>query len=85
MFPQSEREIGDMSLLEKRSIELTKEKYDNSIPSSNIPKLKKEEKEENMIDSIGKISEIKQTNIPILKIHKEKFSIFSKENNLSSN
>ena len=36
-----------------------------------------------MIDSIEKISEITQTNIPFLKIHKEKFSIFSKENNLS--
>ena len=36
MFPQLEREIGDMSLFEKRSIELTKENYDNSIPSSNM-------------------------------------------------
>ena len=36
-----------------------------------------------MIDSIEKISKITQTNIPLLKIHKENFSIFSKENNLS--
>ena len=36
MFPQLEKEIGDMSLFEKRSIELTKENYDNSIPSSNM-------------------------------------------------
>ena len=36
-----------------------------------------------MIDSIEKISEITETNIPLLKIHKENFSIFSKENNLS--
>ena len=46
-------------------------------------KLKQEEKEESMIDSIEKISEITQTNIPLLKIHKEKFSIISKENILS--
>ena len=36
-----------------------------------------------MLDSIEKISEITQTNIPLLKIHKEKFSIISKENILS--
>jgi hypothetical protein len=47
------------------------------------PKLKQEEKEESMLDSIEKISEITQTNIPLLKIHKEKFSIISKENILS--
>ena len=47
------------------------------------PKLKQEEKEESMIDSIEKISKITQTKIPLLKIHKENFSIFSKENNLS--
>ncbi len=32
---------------------------------------------------IEKISKITQTKIPFLKIHKENFSIFSKENNLS--
>ena len=46
------------------------------------PKIIQEEKEESMIDSIEKISEITQTKIPFLKIHKENFSIFSKENNL---
>ena len=46
MFPQLEREIGDMSLFEKRSIELTKENYDNSIPSSNML---------NLLNDYGKI------------------------------
>ena len=39
MFPQLEREIGDMSLFEKRSIELTKDNFDNTIPSTNMSQL----------------------------------------------
>jgi hypothetical protein len=39
MFPQLEELIGGMSLFQKCSLELTKDNFDNSIPSTNMIQL----------------------------------------------
>jgi hypothetical protein len=39
MFPQLEELIGGMSLFQKCSLELTKDNFDNTIPSTNMSQL----------------------------------------------
>ncbi len=39
MFPQLEELIGGMSLFQKCSLELTKDNFDNTIPSTNMNQL----------------------------------------------